>query len=93
MRIIDRCDLGSEGTMFAVELEDGFYVDVKVCADGGLVYVMQNGDGSTVYDGRNADYTYPAFEYDENAVLKLVNETFLAADECRAYQKERKDRR
>lgn len=73
MQIIDKMDLGSEGAMYAVEIEDGFFVDVKV-KDTGLVYVMQNEDGSTVYDGRCADYTYPGFEYDEKAVVDLVKE-------------------
>lgn len=80
MRIVDNYEI-NDGQIFSVELEDDRFVDVKVC-DGkldGLIYVVQNEDGSTVYSDKaysdkRVDSVYPGFEYDEKSVLDLVKE-------------------
>lgn len=74
MRVVDSYGINGGATIFSVELAEDRFVDVKVCKDGGLVYVMQNEDGSSVYDGDWPYGTYPGLEYDENAVLRLVKE-------------------
>lgn len=82
MKIVDCYGVNDGSTFFSVELAEDRFVDVKVCEGNpeGLVYVMQNEDGSTVYSDRaysdnRVDFTHPGFEYDEKAVLKLVKET------------------
>ena len=72
MEILDSVAVDDQNRIFAVALEPGFVVDVKVCAETDFVYVMQNEDGSTVYDQSFADYTFPGFEYDEEAVIQFV---------------------
>lgn len=80
MRIVDIYEI-NDGQIFSIELEEDRFVDVKVC-DGkldGLIYVVQNEDGSTVYSDKaysdkGVDAVYPGFEYDEKAVLDLVKE-------------------
>ena len=72
MQIVGSFNGDAHSMVYTVELEPGFMVDVKACAETGLVYVMQNEDGSTVYDPACADYTYPDYEYDEDAVVQLV---------------------
>lgn len=52
-----------------VELEPGYAVDVKFL-ESGLVYVMQNHDGSTVYSTADRDTTYPDYQYNEADVLR-----------------------
>ena len=74
MEMLGSMKIDEHSTMYAVELEPGFVVDVKVRFDTGLIYVMQNGDGSCVYDGRCTDYTYPDYEFDEAAVVKFVRD-------------------
>lgn len=64
----------SEGNRYyTVELDTGFAVMVKVM-DSGNTYVMQNHDGSTVFQTDNNEVTYPDFVYDENEVIALVKE-------------------
>lgn len=83
MKIVDCYGVNDGSTFVSVELAEDRFVDVKVC-DGdlnGLVYVMENEDGSTVYSDKaysregDGNLTFPGFEYDEKAVLKLVKET------------------
>lgn len=75
MEIIDSFVM--EGSAFyTVSLSPGIFVDVKVCADTGLTYIMQNDDGSTVYGVGGPDATIPDFNYDEMSVIALVKEEF-----------------
>lgn len=57
---------------YAVELQSGFSVAVKASAETGLIYVMQNHDGSTVHRCGSTEETYPDYRYDEVAVIELV---------------------
>ncbi len=77
-QIVDRHETKNE-KFFTVELAPDFFVDVKAISDTGLVYVMQNGDGSTVFSNgdKRIDETWPDFEYDEGAVIQFVKETCL----------------
>lgn len=75
MEILGSMKIDEYSTMYAVALEPGFVVDVKVRTDTGLVYVMENEDGSCVYDGACADYTFPDYNFDEAAVVQFVRET------------------
>lgn len=74
-KIVDRFDADS-AHFFTVELAPEMFVDVKFIPVTGLVYVMENGDGSTVYSNgdKRYDTTWPDFEYDEAAVINLVKE-------------------
>lgn len=81
MKIIDVMKY-KEGVQYAIELEPGFMVEVKRSVECNTTYVMQNHDGSTVFWEDNPDVTFPDYEYDEEAVLKMVKaydeETFDA---------------
>lgn len=57
--------------VYTIELEPNTVVDVLVSDD--LAYVMQNGDGSTVYNASEGnDCTCPDYEYDEGMVLDIA---------------------
>lgn len=63
----------SGNSMYTVELEPDVYVDVKYIKATGLIYILQNHDGSEAY--RNDpmdDYTLPGYQVDEQAVIALV---------------------
>lgn len=63
-----------DGVIYNVAVASERFVDVKVCPDG-LVYVMENGDGSMVFGPGGADAdTYPEFTFDEMEVVRLVKE-------------------
>ena len=55
-----------------MEISKGLYVDVKLCKDTGLCYVMQNGDGSTIYGETGTEIIRIGTRYDERAVLDMV---------------------
>lgn len=74
MEILGSMKIDEHSTMYAVALEPGFVVDVKVRSDTGLIYVMENEDGSCVYDGRCADYTYSDYVFDEAAVVQFMKD-------------------
>ena len=76
MEIVDQHSPDEHSTMYAVRLEPGFMVEVKVC-DTGLMYVMENADGSTVFSESVADYTFPDYQYDTKTVLDLVEAEHL----------------
>lgn len=73
MRVCDRDQLDEHNTIYSVSLGDQFMVTVKVC-DTGLVYIMQNADGSTVYNEADPEQTFPGYVYDQDAVLRCVKE-------------------
>lgn len=75
MEILDSFAVDDKNKIYAVSLEAGFIVDVKVCVETGLVYVMQNEDGSTVYGQAFTDYTFPDYSYDEEAVIQFIKES------------------
>ena len=75
MEIVDSFAIDEKSFLCTVSLEEGFTVDVKVNAESGLVFVMQNEDGSTVYSQVNSEYTFPDYEYDENAVTQFIKKT------------------
>lgn len=84
MRIVDSYGINDGGLIYSVELAEDRFVDVKVCDGklGGLIYVMQNEDGSTVYSDKaytdkGVDSVYPGFEYDEKEVLALVRASLM----------------
>lgn len=81
MKIVDCYGVNDGSTFVSVELAEDRFVDVKVCDwnGKGLVYVMQNEDGSTVYSDKaysdnGVDACYPGFEYDEKAVVEFVKD-------------------
>lgn len=73
-KIIDSHADNEGNRYYTVELDTGFSVMVKVLADSGNTYVMQNHDGTTVFMTDNNEMTYPHFRYDENEVIALVKE-------------------
>lgn len=77
MKIVNSYDVNGGSHFYSVELAENRFVDVKVCPDSGLVYVMQNEDGSTVYTGEwVTDRTVPGYAYDEKEVVRLVKEVY-----------------
>lgn len=74
MKIINKDNVTDtqERTLFTVELDDNKYVDVMAVMGNGekpFVYVMQNEDGSTVYDNEE---TCPDCVYKEKDVVDLI---------------------
>jgi len=81
MKLIDTYEINNQIAVYTVSLEPGFNVDVKVFSDTGLVYVMQNADGSTVYDQDSSECTFPDYKYNEEDVIRFVKETINRQDE------------
>lgn len=71
MKVIEK-NIDTDGTRYVVELASGFAVEVKVSAECGTTYVMQNHDGSTVFRPNDSDITFPGYQYDENTVISMV---------------------
>lgn len=74
----------SNYAIYTVELEPGFYVDVKAFRTGSkLIYVMQNEDGTVVYGGEERAVAPTCFysEGVEKTIIDLVamNEREVAA--------------
>lgn len=63
--------------IYSVSLSPARTVDVKVLEKTGLMYIMQNEDGSTVY---NQKESCPGYGYDEEEVIALVRDTYLRED-------------
>lgn len=61
----------SEKWIFTVEIQDEKGLDIKLDAKTGLCYVMQNHDGSTVYDLRTGK-TLPDYPFSEKTAIDLV---------------------
>lgn len=75
MKILSCTDVGKgpeKERIYTVELEKTRYVDIKFIPRSGLIYIMQNEDGSEVYDPENWGATYPDYSFDENKVLETV---------------------
>lgn len=70
-QICESEQLDEHSAICSVSLGDQFMVTVKVC-DTGLVYIMQNADGSTVYNKADPEQTFPGYVYDQDAVLRCV---------------------
>ena len=77
LSLVDAYSIDEHNTVYTVSLEDGYLVDVKVCSETGLVYVMQNGDGSTVYRESGYEPTVPDYKYNEEAVITFVKDEHL----------------
>lgn len=73
MYIVENYKVSETESIYTVCVADGYYADVKVCHDSGLVYIMENEDGSTIY-GDNTDCTFPKYKYKKNKVLRLVKD-------------------
>lgn len=74
MQISSIFEASEQDRVYSVSLEPGFFVDVKVRPDTNLIYVMQNGDGSTVYGAAGTEFTYPDYSYNEADVISFVIE-------------------
>lgn len=74
LHLVDTYSVEDQIKFYSVSLEPGYIVDVKVFTDTGLVYVMQNHDGSTVYGDGDNELTFPDYSYNENAVIKFVKD-------------------
>ena len=72
MRVTDSYAVDERSTIFTVEISNGLYVDVKLFKDTGLCYIMQNGDGSTIYGETGTEIIRIGTRYDEQAVLDMV---------------------
>ena len=74
MKIIDKWTDSAKVSFCTVELEPGFFVDVKILHELGSLYIMDNHDGSTVYGEKGTDDTIPDYKYDPEAVIALVKQ-------------------
>lgn len=72
MQLSSIFDASDQDRIYSVSLEPGFFVDVKVCPETNLIYIMQNGDGSTVYGADGTDSTFPDYSYNEADVISFV---------------------
>lgn len=73
-QLIDSYSIDDRNALYSVSLESGCIVDVKVCTDTGLVYVMQNHNGSTVHGEADYDVTFPDYSFNEDAVVSFVKD-------------------
>ena len=62
--------------IYTVAIQDGKCVDVGIIESVGLIYIMQNADGSLMYDIENPDNTYPDYYLNTQEVLALVQKTW-----------------
>lgn len=74
LKVVDSFVGDEHFSIYTVALAYGFYVDVKVVEDTGLIYIMENADGTTVYGVAGSDATIPHFTYDSNRVIEFVKE-------------------
>ena len=81
MRVTDHYTVDDRSTIFTVEVGNKQYVDVKLCKDTGLCYIMQNGDGSTIYGETGTETLRIGASYDEQAVLDMVKNVVLTEKE------------
>lgn len=80
MKVVDAFENEGQSMFYTVALEPGFLVDVKACYETGLVYVMQNEDGSTVYEADCPEHTFPDFKFDEEEVVRFIKAIFINKD-------------
>lgn len=65
----------SGSRIYCIELEPDVFVDVKFIKETGLIYVMQNHDGSVAYKSSSLDdHTLPGYQFDEKEVIALVTD-------------------
>ena len=67
MKIIDKWN-DQSATFCTIELEPGVYVDIKVIKETGLIYIMQNEDGTLAYGDKSA----LGYQFDEKAAIAMV---------------------
>lgn len=80
MKIVSCTDIGEgpeEERIYTAELEKSRYVDVKFISRTGLIYVMQNEDGSEVYNPENGA-THPDYGFGKDEVLKMVQRSVFS---------------
>ena len=74
MNIVDSFWIDSRSFVCTVEIADRLYVDVKAAFDeddtNPLIYVMDNDDGTQLYDGKGN--TYSMSKANQELVLKFV---------------------
>ena len=61
-------------SIYSVSLAHGFFVDVKVFDKSGLIYVMENHNGSTVYGFAGPEVPISNYNYDEASIIKFVKD-------------------
>lgn len=66
--------------IYTVEIRENRVLDIKVDTGTGLCYVMQNHDGTTVYDPRTGK-TYPGYPYSEKETIDLVRNSYQNGSE------------
>jgi hypothetical protein len=69
--------------IYTIVIQDGKCVDVGIVESVGLIYIMQNADGSLVYDAENPDNTYPDYYFNTQKVLSLVQKTWRENNETK----------
>lgn len=74
LQIIDRFISEDGATMYTVSLAHGFFVDVKAFDKTGLIYVMENHDGSSVYGIAGPGASIPNYNFDVASVVKFVKD-------------------
>lgn len=77
-----------EQWIITVEICPNRTVDVKMNSSNDFIYIMQNHDGSEVFDPATG-ITYPGFHYDGNAVIAMVRNAF--PDACQTLYQDCKE--
>lgn len=75
MKLVDTTFMTDSSVYYTIELAEDVLVDVKVLPKSGLIYILQNEDGSTAYS-RKHEKTYPYYQYDKDQVISMVMANF-----------------
>ena len=78
MKVIAYTDVDKypqERWIYTVEIRENRVVDVMINSKSGLCYIMQNHDGSTVFDPRTCK-TYPGYSYNQEDVINHVSDVY-----------------
>lgn len=59
---------------FTMRLDDTHLVDIMIAEESGVIYAMENRDGSTVYDRKGR--TYKDFAYDKKKAFSIASAAF-----------------
>lgn len=73
MKIVSEFD-DHRKKLYTVEIQNCRHIDFLILEATGLIYIMQNADGSLVYDAENSGITFPDYHFDEQKALMLVQE-------------------
>lgn len=77
-KIVSESPVDEKNMIYTVSLEPGYMVDVKACSENGLVYIMQNQNGNSVYGIAGPDAAFRHYCFDEDMIVNFVKERYIA---------------